>query len=473
MNFSFYIFGTPGRNFDQFCRDDNEKIFKHFVQNRYADSQMALHKNGHLTYYAYIRYLSENNYLGFCLIFNGIYCVDIRNLFELFDKIYSDIALNGELLKLDNAGKIRFVTDKFVNKSQEIERVNSLIKRSIDDHFTKSFIPFENLKVGNGTKCIPINEANDDIVNNIQNYDIIYITKTEQSDSEFDRINKQLSKLYSEKQDLNLKYIKLQAQKKNYKIVLLLCFLVIACILILTFLNKTLQNKDSRINSLNLELTQKKDTITNLHKNFIVLKNAQQEVEEKNLYLTTEIERKNSTITEKESYIQELADKIEVLNDEISSQEKSINTYEAENEKLKTNKSQLEKQVNQLSVFPLIIKSIKVGNMYSDGRIETNYGDRLQSSTSMYLKPQIEYIGLKKNETVTLYIKLYANGILSTGKTSPTGYSISNNITISDEGTAAFSGWGNEKKGNWAKGNYRYEIWYDNMCLKAVDFTIY
>jgi len=35
------------------------------------------------------------------------------------------------------------------------------------------------------------------------------------------------------------------------------------------------------------------------------------------------------------------------------------------------------------------------------------------------------------------------------------------------------SGWGNEQKGNWKAGNYRYEIWYNKVCLKSVEFKIY
>ena len=37
----------------------------------------------------------------------------------------------------------------------------------------------------------------------------------------------------------------------------------------------------------------------------------------------------------------------------------------------------------------------------------------------------------------------------------------------------AMKGWGGETKGNWSRGQYRCEIWYNNMCLKSEVFTVY
>lgn len=122
--------------------------------------------------------------------------------------------------------------------------------------------------------------------------------------------------------------------------------------------------------------------------------------------------------------------------------------------------------------FPLIIKSLKIGNAYSNGNIETGFGKKLYSRNSMYLKPQIEYVGFKKTN-ITLSLKLYRNGVLTYGKSSPEGFSYNSVITTSDKGVCLLDGWGNGVKGNWPGGNYRYEIWYNDMCLKAENFTLY
>lgn len=140
---------------------------------------------------------------------------------------------------------------------------------------------------------------------------------------------------------------------------------------------------------------------------------------------------------------------------------------------LENDKNYFSKRIDTISTYyPLIIKSLKIGNSYKDGTIETDFGNTLYSSTSMYLCPQIEYLGLK-NTTVTLYIKLYNEGVLSQGPNSPDGFTTKRDIFISDRGRYEITGWGNEIKGNWSKGNYRYEIWYNDMCLKSLNFKLY
>ena len=137
--------------------------------------------------------------------------------------------------------------------------------------------------------------------------------------------------------------------------------------------------------------------------------------------------------------------------------------------------SKEKKKLEEISQYcPIIIKSLKVGNIYNDYTVETEFGNILYSSNSMFLSPQIEYIGLKPNQTITLFVKLYENGNLRrNSETSPDGYSYKKDIYISEEGKSMVLGWGGEKKGNWPKGNYRFEIWYNNVCLKAEDFTLY
>jgi hypothetical protein len=141
---------------------------------------------------------------------------------------------------------------------------------------------------------------------------------------------------------------------------------------------------------------------------------------------------------------------------------------------LQADKIQLASKINLAgSYLPIIIKSLKIGNVYKDGSIETDYGNTLYNSNTMFIQPQIEYIGLKTYQTVVLYQKLYKNGILQTGTSSPYGYSTKCDVYIYEDGTTELMGWGYEMKGCWSAGSYRYEIWYNNICLKALDFTIY
>ena len=151
-----------------------------------------------------------------------------------------------------------------------------------------------------------------------------------------------------------------------------------------------------------------------------------------------------------------------------------INSLQEEKGKIEEEKQSLQQKLNDIStVYPLIIKSIKVGNTYSNGEVETPFGDMLYSKNSMYLEPQVEYIGLKQDTTIRLYTKLYRGKELRIGRNSPSGgYTSCRPVTLSESGKAQLGRIGGNR-GYWSRGNYRYEIWYVGMCLKTVYFTLY
>lgn len=124
--------------------------------------------------------------------------------------------------------------------------------------------------------------------------------------------------------------------------------------------------------------------------------------------------------------------------------------------------------------YPLIITDIEIANTYSNGDIETGYGNKIYSRNTMYLKPKIYYTGVVSG-TKTLKVKLYKpNGSLSQGNSSPSGCSYDDSFYISSYSTTeTLKGWGGQYKGHWDPGTYRIEIWYENTCLKTKSFTIY
>ena len=125
--------------------------------------------------------------------------------------------------------------------------------------------------------------------------------------------------------------------------------------------------------------------------------------------------------------------------------------------------------------YPLIISDIEIANTYRDGNIETDYGNTIYSSSTMYLQPRIKYYGISSG-TKTVNVKWFnPEGSLRTGTSSPYGFSQSDShyIYSGADNTLTMNGWGNETKGHWKAGTYRIEIWYGNTCLKSKSFTIY
>ena len=155
-----------------------------------------------------------------------------------------------------------------------------------------------------------------------------------------------------------------------------------------------------------------------------------------------------------------------------TSMRSQISSLEQERDNAKSELSRLKSRVS--NTYPLIITDIEIANVTYDGDIETNYGNTLYGSSTMYLKPRIKYIGLTSGDK-TLKVKWYTpSGYLSRGNSSPSGFSQVDDEYISEgNNTLILSGWGNNRKGNWSSGTYRIEIWYGNSCLKSKTFTIY
>lgn len=120
---------------------------------------------------------------------------------------------------------------------------------------------------------------------------------------------------------------------------------------------------------------------------------------------------------------------------------------------------------NAVLKAPIIVRDIKVGNVYKDSKIETQYGETIFEANTMYLEPQIVYVGAK-DDHVTLYFKIETEGYSTVS--SGNSYKIA-----AGEHTLTLSGWGNEKPGYWKAGNYTISIWYCDKKIAEDTFIIY
>lgn len=168
------------------------------------------------------------------------------------------------------------------------------------------------------------------------------------------------------------------------------------------------------------------------------------------------------------------------LRNRIDDKDSSIRNLESRNKILKEEKDEAKEAISMLkekigSAYPLIITDILIANTYQGGDIETDYGSIIYSSNTMYLKPKLKYYGINSGYK-TLKVKwIKPNGLMSSGASSPSGFTQSDSHYISSgsDNSLSLSGWGNSDKGHWESGTYKIEIWYENVCLKAKTFTIY
>lgn len=171
--------------------------------------------------------------------------------------------------------------------------------------------------------------------------------------------------------------------------------------------------------------------------------------------------------------LNEYRSKYENASSATSSLRSEVSSIRQERDNAKSELSSLKSKVS--GAYPMIITNIQIANVTYDGDVLTNYGNTIYSSGTMYLKPRIEYTGLASGSK-TLKVKLYTpNGTISTGTSSPSGFSYTESMYVNsgDNNTYSLGGWGSSTKGHWRSGTYRIEIWYENTCLKAKTFTIY
>lgn len=172
----------------------------------------------------------------------------------------------------------------------------------------------------------------------------------------------------------------------------------------------------------------------------------------------------NGQISEKQSQLTNLKFQLDTTAANLKKERIAKETLIKENDSLRT-------------LFPIYIKKLEVANADGSGKAISTYGSDISASSSMYLLPRITYYGFKPNEKVELQVKLYnPEGEMVLGNESPKDGSYSYTYTINSvlplDNVLGLKGWGGSDKGHFSPGVYRYEVWYNDMCFKAVNFRL-
>ena len=434
MKSSVYVFGSLENGYTQYPDDYAKEIYQKFYAKSTASSQITIHRNNNLIYYGYIRKLDvSSQYIGFCVLLNGIMFSQIGRLFPIFENAVADLVARGEILHFTIRGDITSSIKNLNERQQEVERIASVIQNQINELGSNTWkLPPVSYGVSsNESKTFSESDKNEDIVSASCKFGYTYILKDKDYDtasltnykSVLVQLNKEKDSLYSNYSELKAKYEKLTEQKKQYKKVVVLCILIALCGIGLFFLKDSLDSTRSNL------------------------------------------EDARNDITQKEGMIKTRDEKIVSLESSLSAEQSRRESAENELTELKNSYS---------DYMPVIITDVEIANVYNDGSVETDYGGTIYSSYSMYVKPKITYKGIKTGESISLDIKLYTPSGLSRGSSSPSNCTWTESFYVSSgSNTKSFQGWGGASKGHWVSGTYRYEFWYGNVCLKARTFTIH
>lgn len=339
MNSTVYLFGELGQRYSQYPTDYTQLIFQRCAVLSKEKTQLIIHRDTTLMYYSYIRKLDDAiaatpQYIGICIVVNGIYFTDIDKLFSIFEDSFTHLTVNGEIIGFTDKGSIVARTSRLNEQINEVEKI-------------KRFIQGEIIQLSSTSKELP--PVSYGIANNESKYYSIKDNPTELKDASFRYgytvISKEngynthslssykgiVRKINQEKEEITNKFNELSKQhaivlnqKKQIKwVAILLAAIIIGSIIFfaekdkmqnqisyldsnITSLNEIQVNLEKRINEQEQELSNQKNTISTLRTNLNVTTNEKIKAENIISEKETEIENLTKILAQRESKIKQL-----------------------------------------------------------------------------------------------------------------------------------------------------------------------
>ena len=437
MNYKFYVFGESS-GYKQYPDDSID--FKSWYRSQQSNALLTIQRKQDLIYYIYTQAIDKDkkSFIGFCLVFNGVYIKNAKKSFELFEKLYSETIMSGKLFRINPNGVIGFATDSFASQTKEIERLNTLINDELIRYGRSFFATLPtSYRTGEGGQNFTMTDGVKVLAQAINVYDYITISN-DNTNGDLDYVENMIQKLYTENVQIKKEYAQLNKKKKQYKAVATLFIIVVLCCIGLLFFYREVAGKTHYIQKLENEISIKRDSL---------------------LFQNNEISR--------------LVNDLSSANNHLSFVKRELSSVKREVSSIKEELSEYKNKVGEH--LPLVINYIELANYTANrGRVISDYGQRIYSNESRWIWFRVNYDGIVSG-TKRLYYKIFdQSGQLKTFASSPSGYSYSSEIYVyGDNNSVVLFGWGADNSGTWRAGKYRIEIWYNDMCLKSKSFTIY
>lgn len=457
MNFDFYLLGTPD-GYNQYPLDNKADLFRSFHDDVKSNTQMTIWRDADIVYYVYTRNLlsaGKNQYFGMVIAINGVYITSIGNILSIFEQLCSNIAIRGQILSIDKTGKIQFEHSRFLDTPEEI---NTTIRecRELVEKLLQSYqktLP-EEYVVPHRAITISYNDdfSDSQLHNLLKEYNRIHFTNAD--DNKNEHIDEIIARLYEDNRNLKEQYKRLNSQKKQYRFVIILFVLLV-------IVGGTLFAVNHYVHLKHVEIQEKNDTITSQNITINRQKGENEQLTQENLLLNDSVNMFEDSLSILKHKVGSQQAKIRELNDELSLQQLEIDG--------------LKRTIGQ--TYPILISSVQMGNLNSDGSKETDYGNRIYSSYTYYLEPRIKFRGFTSG-SVFIKMKLYKpDGSLWRDNSSLRDCSrtsrINSTMNVSKSVNTSDFRVGGGYRGYWRSGTYRIEFWYDDrVCLYSGIFNI-
>ena len=186
MNSSAYVFGNLGEGYTQYPEDYAHEIYEEFQAKADAPSQVIIHRDKGIMYYGYVRKLDKDGqYIGLCVLLNGVMLSKMANLFAVFEKVVSELVSQGELIKMDDNGDIIGVAGRLEEKHQEVERIVTYLREEVIHwESTATKLPPISYSISNDSyRTFSITDKDEEIVEASAKYGFVSVQKNEEYDT--------------------------------------------------------------------------------------------------------------------------------------------------------------------------------------------------------------------------------------------------------------------------------------------------
>lgn len=273
MKAEIYIFGNFAGGYSQYPDNYTHVLFKSVSDTRKGASEIVYHREGSLTYYIYLREVSQsaNTFIALCYVFNDVIIRDFSCLFGVFEDAVTNIVVKGDLLEFTDNGGLSTKVNVLYAYPEELQRIADFLNGQLSSlwkHAEK--LPPSNYAVPTSEwKSFSYNEVSL-IHEAIKKYANIRVIKGESYDTETmkgyaAKLKKQDDKIHvlqCDVEKLKEENTRLNRKKKQFLTVIILVSLLLIGGGITAFI---ISDQNSDINSKRIEIEQLKETNTSLN----------------------------------------------------------------------------------------------------------------------------------------------------------------------------------------------------------------
>ncbi len=402
MKAEIYIFGNFADGYSQYPDNYTRELFKSVSSTRKGASEIVYHREGSLTYYIYTREISRsaNTYIGLCYVFNDIIIKDFSYLFGIFEDAVTNIVVKGKLLEFTNNGSFVTKVNQLYTNREELQRVSDYLNSQISSlgRYAEK-LPSVNFAVSNKEWKTFSHEESNDIFAVISDYSNIRVIKGENYDSEslkgysakLKAQDESIKRLQNEIVSLKEENTKLNRQKKQFTIVVILLLLIVLGVFVFV----------TQINSKNEIIQRKNGEIERLeqHRNKLLVDSTNLTMSLNETNESLRIANNNlKQLREDYKYLKNEKDDLVAAND---SMEQTINQLNNRNLELERTVSDLRRQLS--SNYSSSSYTIGPSTSHSIGGHDNTYAQWLYATKPL----KINYFYVHPNNSGYITIGLY------------------------------------------------------------------